>query len=254
MTSAISIQEKIKQLLFLTILTVGTMAILNSNSANAQSKNLTPPPYVARNSNSMGIQFRIMASDAAQLLPEGIIPKVDENGMVVGGIESYTTDQIYGIPNFSISFITIEVKDINQLIGNNGNWVVWGAIDNKEALEHFKHFFNLPFYLEEKIEFQKTENNQSLIVGNQLIELTLSMNSEKVIKAEGLANNFTKTEGGQILKTKIPWLADGYSAEVVYFKINSGGNETLRLLENAKPFFSLLSKNTFSYTAPELDN
>lgn len=254
MATSVSRYRRIQQILFLSILNFGIMTVLNLNFALAQKSDFINPPFVARNSNSMAIQFHLKASDAQRLLPDGILAKSDENGLVIGSLESYTTDQIFGIPSYSISFIAIEAKDINHKKGNDGNWVVWGAITSEEALAYFRHFYNLPFHWEEKVQFLITENNQSLIVGDNLIELSLQRKNEQPIRAEGLANIFSKSETGKILKTQIPWLADGHAAEVVNFKINSGINPTLQLLENAKPFFGLLSKNTFSYSKPETEN
>jgi hypothetical protein len=74
-----------------------------AQKANSAMKMLSPP-YIARTSNFMALAFQLKADEAQKLLPADVKIKSDDSGMASGGMEIYTTDQIYGVPGYTIAF------------------------------------------------------------------------------------------------------------------------------------------------------
>lgn len=67
-------------------------------------------PYTARTSNFMALAFQLKAYEAQKLLPADVKSKSDDSGMASGGMEIYTTDQIYGVPGYTIAFLYVVVE------------------------------------------------------------------------------------------------------------------------------------------------
>src|SRR5687768_2275049 len=77
---------------------------------------MTTPPYIARTSNFMAIAFHIKADEVQSLVPANVKVKIDEKGRATVGMEIYTTEQVYGVPNYTLAFIYVTV---NSLDSNN---------------------------------------------------------------------------------------------------------------------------------------
>ncbi|WP_176454312.1 hypothetical protein [Siphonobacter sp. BAB-5385] len=225
-------------------------AIFSSQSLTAQSlqMNQTPPPYIAKTSNFMAIAFQVKAGDAQTLVPANLKVKSNEQGLVTGGMEIYTTDQTSGIPSYSIAFIYLEVMSQEQA----GNWPIWGAVSDVKALEHFKHFYNFP-YIHKKIKIETRGNQQMASIGEgeeEGLMLSLQKQMDKAVASKGLARIYSYSTEGQMLLTEIPWLASGHQGKVLSLEIRAGKNKTLQLLEGVQPSYSQISTNAFSYSKP----
>lgn len=165
----------------------------------------------------------------------------------------YTTTQAHGVPNYSLVFFFVEVNGPETNYGNSGNWALWGKIDNERALKGFKHFYNYPYSLSENISIQRKGNEAITTVHEKNGEgfaLTMKVKTDKPFSAEGMANSYSQLSNGSIIQIQIPWLVDGNEAELISFDVNAGDNKTLALLRGVKPFFGVVSKNSFSYAAP----
>ena len=222
------------------------------NSQNMQQKHLNPP-FIARTSNFMVLAFHLDLAQAQKLLPDGIIAKHNENGLVNGGLEIYRTDQAYGIMNYSIAFFTLEVKTEESNYGKEGNWAVWGVIDNQTSLGTFKHFYNFSYQHISNISLESDGTIFTAKVGAdgaEGLELTLEKNTAQPVKAEGLATILSKSAESNLISIEIPWLAEGHQAEPVSFKINAGKSNALKILQEAKPYYAQVSSNVFSYSKP----
>ncbi|TLX26610.1 hypothetical protein FE904_07085 [Chryseobacterium indologenes] len=221
------------------------------SSATTQLKS---PPFIGRTSGFMGMGFRLNAHEAQKLLPKGIIVKTDGNGSATGNLEIYKTDQVFGVPAYTIAFFVIEVKTQNDQHSKEGNWIVWGTIDNKEALNSFRHFYNLPHSYSKDIFLDTSGVLHNAKVGNNTeggFELTLKKIDTQPVRAEGLAVILNSSANNKFIKLEIPWLAEGHQTDIVSFKINPGESSILNVLQHIEPFYSQVSSNVFSYSKLE---
>lgn len=220
-------------------------------AANATMK-LVNPPYIARTSNFMAVAFQLKADEAQKLLPANVRVKSDGKGFVSGGMEIYTTDQIYGVSKYTIAFVYVEVIGNGIPNGMPGNWPIWGAVDNDKALQSFTHFYNYP-YRQQKITIERKGDEQVATVGGNGGEgftLTLKIRPDKPVSGEGVATIYSQSSTGKTLLTEIPWLANGNQADVVSFEVAAGDNRALRAIQGVKPSYAQTSTNAFSYSRP----
>lgn len=211
------------------------------------------PPYIARTSNFMMILFHLKAGEAQKLLPANVKVKSDDKGLVTGGMEIYTTDQIYGVPKYTIAFIYVEISGEESNSGTSGNWPVWGMVNNDTSLQNFRHFFNYPYHHEKRMTIEKKGTEQVATVGDnggEGLTLKLRRKTDRPVAGEGLATIVSQSLNGRILKTEIPWLANGNEANIVSFEVRAGSNKVLETIRGAKPFYGQISTNVFSYTRP----
>lgn len=239
------------------ILVLHFLVATSFQSLYAQANNLTikpvNPPYIAQTSNFMALLFHLEASEAQALLPENVTAKRDDSGLATASLETYSTDQISGVPKYTIAFITIEVIGGESNYGTPGNWAIWGVMDNDTTLQSFKHFYNFPYSHERRISIENKQDEYIAIVGENRregFELKMTKDVDKPVAAGGTATIFSQSLGDSILKTEIPWLANGNAANIVSFKVKSGSNQVLQTIQRAKPFYGQISTNVFSYTKP----
>lgn len=210
------------------------------------------PPYIARTSNFMAIAFHIEAEEVQKLLPANVKVKTDEKGQATVGMEIYTTDQVYGVPNYTLAFIYVTVNSLDSNNSTSENYYpIWGAMNNDTALQSFKHFYNFP-YLQRSVTIRKGAE-QVATVGEsdgEGITLKLKSISSSPITAEGVAPILNQSADGNLKVTEIPWLANGNEASIISFEIRAGSNKVLQVLQGAKPFYGQVSTNVFSYTKP----
>ncbi len=219
---------------------------------NNQNMKMINPPYIARTSNFMAIYFNVEAKEVQKLLPESVKVKSDDKGLATAGMEMYTTDQVYGMPNFSIAFIYIEVNVSGNVNGTSAYYPIWGVVNNDTALQNFRHFFNFPYKVENKISIQKGTEQVITIGASNGEGLTLKLQREenKPVSAEGIAPLLSISEKDGVLITEIPWLAYGNQASIVSFEVRAGSNKVLQMIQGIKPFYAQVSSNVFSYTKP----
>ena len=168
------------------------------------------------------------------------------------GMEIYTTEQVYGIPNYSLAFMYVTVTALDR--NNNtsdSNYPIWGAMNNDTALQSFKHFHNFPYQQKNVIIKKGTE--QTATVGEsdgEGITLKLKIKENSPISAEGIAPILSQSADGKMQITEIPWLANGNEASIISFEIRAGSDNVLQVMHDAKPFYGQVSTNVFSYTRP----
>ena len=216
---------------------------------------MVTPPFVAQTSNTMFVMFHLNADEAQELLPPNVKVNRNEDGLATGGLEIYNTDQVSGMENFTIAFLTLEVEVGGE--GNNdgtpGNWPVWGVINNEATLSSFKDFYNYPYHFEEKMTIEEKEDEQVATVGGNNgvgIIVNLAKNIDQPVSADGVATVLSQSKDGIVLRTEIPWIANGNQASVISFEVNPGNNEVLKAIQNATPIYGQISSNVFSYTQP----
>lgn len=125
-------------------------------------------------------------------------------------------------------------------------------MNNDTALQNFRHFFNFPYQVEKKISIQKGAE-QVITIGEsngEGLTLKLERKNDKPVSAEGIAPLLSISDKDGVLRTEIPWLADGNQASVVSFEVRAGSNKVLQMIQGVKPFYAQVSTNVFSYTKP----
>jgi hypothetical protein len=214
---------------------------------------MTSPPYIARTSNFMAIAFHIKADEVQSLVPANVKVKIDEKGQATVGMEIYTTEQVYGIPNYTLAFIYVTVNSLDSNNNTSDNYYpIWGAMNNDTALQSFKHFYNFP-YQQQSVTIRKgAEQVATVGEGNgEGITLKLRTKSNSPVSAEGVAPILNQSADGKMQVTEIPWLANGNEASIISFEIRAGSNKVLQVLQGAEPFYGQVSTNVFSYTKPK---
>lgn len=114
------------RLLFIGLLSLFTGSLQSIyGQTNNQNMKTINPPYIARTSNFMAIYFYVEAKEVQKLLPASVKVKSDDKGLATAGMEMYTTDQVYGMPNFSIAFIYVEASVSGSVNGTSGYYPIW---------------------------------------------------------------------------------------------------------------------------------
>lgn len=236
-----------KRLLIIVLLLLCTAPF----QTNKTGMEMTNPPYIARTSNFMAIAFHIKADEAQSLVPANVKIKFDENGRATLGMEIYTTEQVYGIPNYSLAFMYVTVNSLDSNNGTDYYYPIWGAMNNDTALQSFMHLYNFPY--QQQIVTIGKGAEQVATVGEsdgEGITLKLKRKSSSPVSAEGVAPILNQSADGKMQVTEIPWLANGNEASIISFEIRAGNNKVLQVLQGAKPFYGQVSTNVFSYTKP----
>jgi hypothetical protein len=250
--------QKISSISFMHHISIAMLLFLSAvtfQSLYAQTTNLdmkpVSPPYIAHTSNFMAIAFRLEADEVQKLLPANVKVKSDDEGLATGGMEIYTTDQVYGVSKYTIAFIYVEVNAPDSA-NSSGNWPIWGIVNNETTLQNFKQFYHFPYHQEKKMTIKKgTEQIATIGDSNgEGLTLKLKRKTDRPVSAQGLATILSPSENGGILKTEIPWIANGHQASVVSFEVKAGSNKVLQVIWGAKPFYAQVSTNVFSYTRP----
>lgn len=231
---------------------VAVFFLLGFNSFGQEST-IVQPPYQAHSSNFMMALFHLKAIDVNKLLPAGVNVKQDEKGMVVATFEMYETDRIYGLENYKVAFIVVDIENYNSENGTTGHWAIWGSVDSKNAAINFNHHFGLPFEYESNMTVQKNDNihlGSVGIVGKEKIKISIKKSIDKPFKGQGIVNMVGKTKKG-IAKSEVPWLSEGWTGELLDWNVDPQGNRVLELIKNEKPFWSMISvEQVFSYSKP----
>lgn len=240
----------------LRLLTIGLIFLSTASfqSILGQTSNpmkMTSPPYIARTSNFITVAFRIKADEVQSLVPANVKVKSDEKGWATCGMEVYTTEQVYGVPSYTIAFISVTVTSLDSNNPIDNYYPIWGAVNNASALQHFKHFYNFP-YQQQTVTITKGDE-QVATVGEgkgEGITLKLKGKSNSPVSAQGVAPLLNQSADGKMQVTEIPWLANGNEAIIISFEIRAGSNKVLQVLQAAEPVYGQVSTNVFSYTKP----
>jgi hypothetical protein len=194
--------------------------------------------------------FNLKPEDVQPFLPAGIKAKVNDAGMVTGGLEMYETDRIQGTPNYGIVFIFVEVVGLESNNGTPGHWAIWGRVNQQVTLQNMQHYFNFPYELE-NISVEESAGIYRGRVGTGVISLKIRFNDKAPFGGEGIVNMCSISKDGKILKSEVPWFSEGSVGELMDFDIVAEGDKVLQIIKGIKPYFSMISTNqTFAYSRP----
>jgi hypothetical protein len=239
------------------LLIIGLLSLLTAffqttyGQAINTDMDMISPPYIARTSNFMAIAFHIQTDKVQSLVPANVKVKTDEEGRANLGMEIYTTEQVYGVPNYTLAFIHITVNSLDSNNETDYYYPIWGAMNNDTALQSFKHFYNFP-YQQQTVTVTKGDEQVATVGASngEGITLKLKSSSNSTISAEGVAPILSQSADGKMQVTEIPWLANGNEASIISFEIRPGSSKVLQVLQGAEPFYGQVSTNVFSYTKP----
>src|SRR5690606_39036171 len=85
-----------------------------SGQSTSQIDSIVAPPFQVHSGNFMMALFFLNAEAVNDLLHEGMQAKANPDGMVSATLELYQTDRIYGIPNYSVAFLVVDVLDYDS--------------------------------------------------------------------------------------------------------------------------------------------
>ncbi len=233
------------------------LIIVNLQNVYAQLPTVTQaaPPWMAYSNNFFMTVFQLKFSDVQPLLPKHIKAKVNNLGRVTAMLEVYETKRIYGLPNYKMAFIAVEVKGYDSSNGMPGHWPLWGNVSPKPVARNMQRYFSLPFEFQPNIAINKEAGLHSATIGapdKALIHIKMRQLKDKTFSAEGVVNMLSKSQKGLFL-TAVPWFSNGYAGELLSLDINADDIPALKLLEGQKPLFSVISINqTFTYSQPVL--
>jgi len=86
--------------------------------------------------------------------------------------------------------------------------------------------------------------------GGEGLTLQLGVKFNQPVAAEGLAAIYSRSMKDKVLTTEMPWLANGFEANIVSFVVRPGSSRVLQALQKAQPVYGQVSSNVFSYTKP----
>lgn len=228
-----------------------------SSPVLAQDKNLSEPPYLAHSANFMMVLFQLKANDVQVLLPEGVLPNANEAGMVTAGFEIYETDRVYGLPEYGMAFIFVEVKNLTSNNGTPGHWALWGTVDDHVTLQVMRDTFGFPYRFENVRVTESADIYTGRVgeEGKESVIIRIKFNEAKPFSGEGIVNMCSMAKNGKTLKTEVPWFTTGTAGDIIDFEIKPKGDKVLELIKVAKPHFQIISSNQiFSYSRPVVVN
>lgn len=206
------------------------------------------PPYLAHSSNFMMIMFNLKATDVQKLLPDGVEVNANDAGLVNAGLEMYETDRIWGVPQYGIVFMFVEVKGMESNNGTPGHWALWGKVNERTVLQKFTHHFSFPYQYSD-VKITKEKNVFTGRVGSDLVNLQIKLNDAQPFKGEGIVNMCSFSADGKIVKSEVPWFSTGVIGELVKLEINAQGDNILEMVKNVIPHFVMVSTNqSFCYS------
>ncbi|MGD2033683.1 MAG: hypothetical protein PVF73_01405 [Bacteroidales bacterium] len=197
------------------------------------------PPFLAHSSRFMMALFHLKAEKVNKLLPEGIVAIENKDGMVTATFEMYETDRIYGLPNYKVAFIVVDVSGHNSRDDTPGHFAVWGNTDSKAASEYFYSHFGLPFSYTEHMTL-KTDGKKYTgtigLQGEEKIRIGLEILPGQPFSGSGIVNMVGKTEDGIIAISEVLWLSNGYNGYLQTFDVDPQGRSCSGINERCCSF------------------
>jgi len=214
----------------------------------------SPPPYMANSSNFALVLFNLDVEKVKSILPRDIHPNINDSGMVTAGLEMYTTERVFGLPNFTMAFIFVEVEGMDSENGTPGHWAIWGNSNNKKVLHRFETYYNFPYVYQEHLDIALTEKEFSGEIGsegNPTIALKIALQNDQPVVTEGIVNMCAKRKDNSTIASEVVWFTNGYVGKPVSFQIRSKGVSTLEILKGVQPYWALVSnRQQFCYSKP----
>jgi hypothetical protein len=238
-----------KALLLSFILVVGNASLLAQNPGNTPPK--FAPPWVMQSSNFLMAAFSLKASDVTPLLPKGMEPLANKDGMVQALLEVYETSQVSGLPNYKIAFIVVDVKGHDSRENTPGHFAVWGRVTPREALDAFRGNFAFPYdYADIGFSAEGDAHIAAIgAAGKEILKVKMVSLQDQPFSGQGAVNMVGMNADSGAVKSEVPYITRGHMAKVIAFEVRAKGDPVLKLIKDAAPVWALVSKDqTFSYS------
>lgn len=237
--------------LFSILLLWGNTALIAQNAGDAQAPKFAPP-WVMQSGNFMMAAFNLKTADVQKLLPKGVEPLVNQEGMVTALLEMYETNQVSGIPNYKIAFIVVDIKGHDSREGIPGHFAVWGRVTPQEALDAFQGHFGFPYKFADSIMLGMEQDAHVGAIGapgKEILKLKIAPVPEQPFTGQGAVNMVGMNADSGTVKSEVPYITRGYMAKVLSFEVRAKGDPVLKLIKDAAPAWALVSKDQiFSYS------
>ena len=253
---------------------VVTASVLFSSLTHSQ-EDIIPPPWIMHSDTFLALGHKLSLKDAQSLLPSGVEALADENGMVTAMLEMYKTDKTYGVPNYTIVFLVLDVKGHDSSSKMPGHFVVWGNVGSQAPLDHFVSTFGFPYTLNENVAVWESNGNYMAILEEAtkaeekkplaqeqkpLLKVSLKPDLDKKQHYAGDVNLLAFKGHGekaqkQLVVSTVPYLTEGYASEVLEYTITSDKHPVLNILKKYTPVWAVVSTDQmFSYSNIRLVN
>jgi hypothetical protein len=210
------------------------------------------PPWVAQSENFLMVAFNLKPDDVRTLLPRGVEPLVNKEGIVGALLEMYETKRVSGLSGYRIAFIVVEVQGHDSREGTPGHFAVWGRAHPQEALDAFRRHFGFPYQYGEHIGIGMEQDTHVGTVGpdgKELLRVKIAPLAEQPFEGSGSVNMVGMNADSGTVKSEVPYLTRGHIGKVLGFEVRPGRDPVLKLIGKAAPAWALVSKDqVFSYS------
>lgn len=242
-----------KQAALLFIFLFSANASLFAQTAGVAESPKFAPPWVVQSGNFLMIAFNLKPADVQKLLPKGVEPLLNKEGMVTAILEMYETSQVSGIPGYKTAFIVVDVQGHDSREGTPGHFAVWGRVSPQEALDAFRSNFGFPYEYAENITLGLEQDAHTCAIGapgKEILRVKIAPIAEQPFAGQGAVNMVGMNADSGTVKSEVPYITRGNFGKVVDFQIRPPkGDRVLRLLKGAVPVWSVASKDQiFSYS------
>lgn len=233
------------------ILFTANVPLLAQDATPAEVPKLAPP-WVVQSEKFLMVAFNLKAADVRKLLPKGVEPLLNKEGMVGALLEMYETSRISGIPNYKTAFVVVDVQGHDSREGTPGHFALWGRVSPLESLEAFRDNFGFPYEYAENFGFRIEQAAHTATVGppgREILKVMIAPVAEQPFEGQGIVNMLGMNADSGIVKSEVPYLTRGHSGKVLNFQVRPNGNPVLKLLKSATPLWAVVSKDQiFSYS------
>lgn len=224
-----------------------------SANATGQQKLLSESaPWIVNTDKFLLINFRIKTKEIEPFLKIDIALKADKDGFVNTMMEVYSAENISGIPEYHAAFIVVETESHTSRDGAPGHYAIWGIVSPDQSAKFFHETLGFPYKPGTvKIESKKPKFIASIGDNTStLLEIEATEISDKPFAGKGFINMLA-TKSNHLFKMEVPYLTDGFLANIPSFKVTTNKDPLLNLLNSTSPTWAIIShRQIFSYLYP----
>ncbi len=199
--------------------------LLLSLSTGAQSagNTATPPPWLVQSQNFLIMAFNIKVDEVKKLLPAGVEAAVDKEGMVNTVFEMYEAYRVTGIPAYSATFVTVDIKGHDSREGGPAHFPLWGRISPQESANAFVSHFGFPYeYAPISLAMEQGTHAGAVgAAGKEILRVKMQPIADQPFANQGIVNFVGWNAAHELIETEIPYITKGHSARLVSFEVGA---------------------------------
>lgn len=213
------------------------------------------PPWMAHTDHLLYLLYAVDGEEVKKVLPEGLNPKLNDQGMATIGIEFYAVDRGFGQPLGNIFFAFAEVENNESRSGTPGHFPFFGLVEDSLAMDKWQKHFGFPYQVAEKMVQERKDDNYSgsiIYQGQELLTYSGQPISGDSYPMQSDVN-MIGYRNKQLLVAQVPFINSGKTFESSEFTIDPSQIPELSMLRGKAPFLKYLVEDAnFSYSRPEL--